>query len=161
MRRGARGPAHHPPSHPRSIRFVVSTEQAHERRLFISHDEDVSSEKKQACVAEQPDRAIEERGAAESKCGTDVHGIADVPIRTSVYQLAGRVERRGCSAADEGKRQDAPQSDRPASHSHDNPEKLDRAKLGWPNDPGSFQDPTGQENQQQADKERRVGNGSG
>jgi hypothetical protein len=121
----------------------------------------VGDEKKQNCVAEQPDRAIEERGTAQSKCGSDVHGIADIPIRTSDYQLARWIKRRWRSTADEGKRQDAPQSNRPANHSHNDTGKFNCAKLGWANDPGSFQNPPRHENQQQADEERCVGNGPG
>jgi hypothetical protein len=160
-RRGVRGPARQPPPHPRSIRLIVSTKQARQRRLFIPHDEEVRGQKKQSCVAEQRERAIKERGAAEGQRRSDIHRIAHVPVGTLDYQLAGRIERRGGSATDQGKRQDAPQGQRPASHSHDNPGILNRAQLGWPSDPGSFQNPPRHEDEQQADKERRVGNGPG
>ena len=159
IRRGGGGPARQPPPDPLPILVVFRAEQAPEGRLLVPHDEDVRGEKKKSCIADQRDRAVEESAAAEREERSHVHRIADVPVGTLDHQPAGRVERRRCAATDQGKRHDAPQSERPAGDSHDDTGVLDGAVLGRPDDPGPVQDPRWNENEQQADEERRVGRG--
>lgn len=159
IRRSGGGSARQPPPDPRPILLVFRTEQAFEGRLLVRHDEDMRGEKKKSCIAHQRDRAVEESGAAERERCSDVHRIADIPIGTLNHELTGRIERRRCAATDQGERHDAPQSERPAGDSHDDAGVFDGAELGRPDDPGPVQDPRWNENEQQADEERRVGCG--
>jgi hypothetical protein len=130
------------------VGIVFGAEQTRQRRFLIPHDEGVRGEEKHARVGRQPDRPIEERGAAEGQDRSEIHGIADVPIWTVNYKATGRIERGGSPPTGHDERRDAPQRDRRARACHDETGVLHDAEVGRLKDPGLFQNPPWHEHKQ-------------
>src|SRR5205823_4626765 len=119
-----------PSPYARPVGTVLLPEQPRQRGLFIQDDERVRSEEERAHVAKQQQRSVEHRRSGECKARSDVHGIANVPVRSSDHEMTRRIERGRRSLADKREGDDAPERKGATGHGDENSCDLPDAKSG-------------------------------
>ncbi len=118
-------------------------------------------EEEQAHVAKQRQRSVEDRRSGQCNACPDVHGIANIPIRSGDHEMTRRIERGRRSFADSREREDAPERQRATGHADENPRNLPKAKPGGRDYSRRLQDAPREEDQEQADKQGGVGRRTG
>ena len=146
-----------PSAYARLVVPVLLPEQARQRGLFIEHNECVRGDQEQAYVAEQWERSVEERCSSQCKACSDVHRIANVPIRSSDHELTWRIERGGRSLADNREREDTPERKGGTGHADQNSRNLHEANRDGRDNARRLEYAPREEDQEQADKQGGVG----
>src|SRR6266571_1620377 len=150
-----------PSPYARLVGPVLLPEQPRQRGLFIPDDERVRGEEEQSQVAKQRQRSVEDRGSDQRKACSDVHRIANVPIRSDDHETTRRIERGRRSLADCREREDAPERQRATGHADEKSRDLPKAKPGGRDYSGRLEDAPREEDQEQADKQGGVGRRTG
>ena len=118
-------------------------------------------EQEQAYVAEQPQRSVKHRRSGQCQPRADVHGVANVPIRSRDHEMTRRIERGGRALADKGERQDAPERESTAGHADQSSCHFQEAERGGGTDARRLEYAPREEDQEQADKQGGVGRRTG
>ena len=150
-----------PSPYARPVGAVLLPEQPGQRGLLIQDDERVRSEKEQAHVAKQQQRSVEQRRSGECEACSDVHGIANVPVRSSDHEMTRRIERSRRSLADKREGDDAPERKGATSHGDENSCNLQDAKSCGSDYARGLENAPREEDQEQADKQGGVGRRTG
>jgi hypothetical protein len=149
-----------PPADSSTVFLVLAAEGRGERGLFVEHDEQVHEQHKTDGIGSKRRGFVEERCTRERKSRAEIHGVAQVPVRTADNKMPRRVERSRCPAPKEGERRDTPEREsRADEHGHAS-DGLRRAKVTRSLDPGSRQRLPGQINKDHPDKQTGVCHGS-
>lgn len=98
-----------PPADSSTVFLVLAAEGRGERGLFVEHDEQVHEQHKTDGIGSKRRGFVEERCTRERKSRTEIHGVAQVPVRTPDNKMSRRVERSRCPAPKEGERRDTPE----------------------------------------------------
>jgi len=149
-----------PPADSSTVFLVLAAEGRGERGLFVEHDEQVHEQHKTDGIGSKRRGFVEERCTRERKSRAEIHGVAQVPVRTADNKMPRRVERSRCPAPKEGERRDTPERESRADEHGNASDGLRRAKVTRSLDPGSRQRLPGQINKDHSDKQTGVCHGS-
>lgn len=86
-------PLWNPARHRSAVTLIGSPKLFREDRFFVEGDKEVSTEKPERAKEQNCLRLLKEAKASEEEQSTNVHGVADDPVRTDGNELFWGIER--------------------------------------------------------------------